>query len=100
MMNRMKHEVLTDWQRKQMRKINRWITRKNRWRKLKRKLLMPFLTFMPAKEIVWRESYGGWYPACPRCGEMIYYCDMCIFCGQRLKDNQKTIGGVLDERED
>ena len=80
-------------------KINRRITRKAKWYRLKRKLIFPFVKLMPAKKIVMREDYGGPYPACPRCGEIIYYYDMCIFCGQHLKENRKTVGGMLDERE-
>lgn len=100
MINGMRHVVMTDRERKMLNRINRRIARSTRWNRTKYRLLHPFLKLMPAREIVWRDTYGGSYPACPRCGEMVYYIDMCCFCGQRLKDNTKTIGGVLDERGD
>ena len=97
MTNGMRHEVVTERERRLMNKINRQIRRKTQWRRTKRKLIYPFVKLMPAKEVVWRETYGGSFPACPRCGEIIYYYDMCIFCGQHLKENTTAIGGVLDE---
>lgn len=98
MTNGMRHEVMTDRERRMLDRINRRIRRKAQWYLLKRKLLHPIVKLMPAKEIEWRDGYGGSYPACPRCGELVYYCDMCVFCGQHLKENTKTIGGILHER--
>ena len=97
MTNGMRPVPRTERQNKMLDKINRKIMRMTRWYHLKRKLIYPFVKLMPAKEIVWRETYGGSFPACPRCGEIIYYYDMCIFCGQHLKENTTAIGGVLDE---
>ena len=97
MTNGMKRMV-TERDLKAMAKINRQISRKSWWRRMKRKILLPFLKLMPAQEIVWADGYGGKFPACPRCGEYVYYADMCCFCGQRLKENTKTVGGVMDER--
>ena len=97
MTNGMKR-LVTERDLKSMAKINRQIMRRTWWRRTKRKILLPFLKLMPAHDIVWTEGYGGKFPACPRCGEYVYYEDMCCFCGQRLRNNKKTVGGVLHER--
>ena len=68
MTNGMRHEVMTDRERRMLNRINRRIARSTWWYRTKYKLLHPFLKLMPAREIVWRETYGGSYPACPRCG--------------------------------
>ena len=86
-------------QTRKLKRIQRKIARISRYHQLKRKILLPFLKLKKPREIVWRDSYGGSYPACPRCGEMVYYQDMCCFCGQRFKDNRMTVGGVLNARE-
>ena len=97
MTNGMRYTV-TEKQRKLMEKISRKFRRRSWWYRTKRKILLPFLKLTPAKNIVWAEGYGGRYPACPRCGEYVYYADTCCFCGQRLRDGQ-TIGQVLEEHE-
>lgn len=78
--------------------INRDIRFHSWCHRTKRKLLLPFRKMMPAREIVWADGYGGKFPACPRCGEYVYYADMCCFCGQRLIDGQ-TVGRVLEKYE-
>lgn len=99
MTNGMRPIPRTEQQDRMLNRINRRIRWKTRWYRIKHCLAFPFVKLMPAKEIVVRYSYGGPFPACPRCGEMIYYYNMCIFCGQRLKMNTRTVGGMLDERE-
>lgn len=86
-----------DWYEEQrtMKKINRRI-RFNSWRhRAKRKVLFPFRKLMKPRRIVWAEGYHGSYPACPRCGEYVYYKDLCCFCGQRLED-ATTVGAVME----
>ena len=97
MTNGMKCTV-TEEQRKSLEKINRQIMRKSWWYRTKRKFLLPFLKLMPAQDIVWTIGYGGSYPACPRCGEYVYYADLCCFCGQRLR-NAQTVGSVMEKHE-
>ena len=85
-------------QEKRMKKINREIRRRSWMRQTRRKLLLPFIRMKRAKPIVWEAGYGGNYPACPRCGELVYYTDMCCFCGQRLKDGV-PVGKVMEQHE-
>lgn len=94
----MMDEKRRDWYRDQrlMKKINRRIARRNWMHRTKRKLLLPFRKLMKPKEITWAAGYGGLFPACPRCGEYVYYKDLCCFCGQRLKD-ATTVGAVMDK---
>ena len=81
---------------KMLAKMNRQISRRAWWRRTKRKILLPFLKLMPEKDIVWADGYGGSYPACPRCGEYVYYRDMCCFCGQRFSGKVTTVGEVMN----
>ena len=81
---------------KRLEKANRHYRRCVRINQLKRKLFLPFRFLMRPKEIIWLEDFGGMYPACPRCYEYVYYSDQCCFCGQRLKNNDQTVGGVSD----
>lgn len=97
MTNGMKCTV-TEKELKSIAKLNRQISRRTWWRRTKRKLLLPFLKLMPAQDIIWTEGYGGSYPACPRCGEYVYYADLCCFCGQRLR-NAQTVGLVMEKHE-
>jgi hypothetical protein len=90
--------TVTEEQRKSLEKINRQIMRKSWWYRTKRKFLLPFVKLMPAQDIVWTVGYGGSYPACPRCGEYVYYADLCCFCGQRLR-NAQTVGSVMEKHE-
>ena len=99
MTNGMYHPPEPERARKTWDKINRKILRRSKLHQLKRRFLLPFRKLMKAREIVWADGYGGKYPACPRCGEYVYYADLCCFCGQRLKENRHTVGGVLDGRE-
>ena len=98
MTNGMRRTV-TERQMKQIEKTNRKIRRQTMKHQLKRKMLLPFRKLMRAKQIIWVPGYGGSYPACPRCGEYVYYADLCCFCGQRFKENRLTVGGVMDGRE-
>ena len=83
---------------KRLKKINRQIRMRSWKHRTKRRLLLPFIRFMKPKDIVWADGYGGKYPACPRCGEYVYYDDMCCFCGQRLA-NSTTVGRVMESHE-
>ena len=98
MTNGMRRTV-TEKQQNALDRINRQIRRRTLLRRMKRKILLPFLKLMPARHIVWTDGYGGSYPACPRCGEYVYYRDMCLFCGQRLKD-AVTVGQMLERDTD
>ena len=51
-------------------------------------------------EIIMEEGYGGTYPACPRCHELVYYENRCCFCGQPFKDGAKTIGMVISHADE
>ena len=81
---------------KMLAKMNRQITRRTKMRELKRRILLPFLKLKKPRDIVMAEGYGGSYPACPRCGEYVYYRDMCCFCGQRFSGKVTTVGEVMD----
>ena len=87
-----------DLKRKKAR-MDRWIRRRSMMHQAKRKMLLPFIKLRKPREIVWERTYGGMFPACPRCGELVYYKDMCVFCGQRFTKNDKTVGGVMDAGE-
>lgn len=65
-----------------------------------RGILCFFGKFQKPREIVWEKGYGGTYPACPRCHELIYYENRCCFCGQPFKNGAKTIGSVIDHAGD
>lgn len=93
-MNNSYNSTMTVRSMKLLEKTNRKFRRSVRLNQLKRKLFFPFRLMMKPKEIVWMEDYGGSYPACPRCYEYVYYPDQCCFCGQRLKENVMTVGGV------
>jgi len=45
--------------------------------------------------------YGGKVvPVCPRCGELVYYPQQCVTCGQRFTGDVTTIGEVIDRATD
>ena len=95
MINSMKRTV-TEKELESIAKLNRQISRRVWWRRTKRKILLPFLKLMKPRQIVWTRGYGGSYPACPRCGEYVYYEYMCCFCGQRLTGGP-TVGRVMEK---
>ena len=51
---------------------------------------------LPDAGIVWKEERGYTLPACPRCGEYVYYDRQCTMCGQHFLPGAITIGEVLD----
>ena len=98
MTNGMRRTV-TEKQQNALDRINRQIARRSAMHRMKRRMLLPFRRLMKAREIVWTDGYGGSYPACPKCGEYVYYRDLCCFCGQRLKEGI-TVGQILDRDAD
>ena len=83
--------------KEQIDRINRKHVRRVRIAQIRRKLLFPFRGLAKPKDVVWVPGYGGKnYPCCPRCMDIAYYADRCIFCGQRFTAKSPTVGKVLD----
>lgn len=73
------------------RRIGRRMRRTNRMSRARgflRRLLGGLRRPLP---IQWEtETFGGRYPACPRCHEPAYNWGRCVFCGQRFRQGFRT----------
>lgn len=108
MTNGLKHEPMTEQQRREFDRINRKIQRHHRAleRKTKRILRMQkisdsirffFCSRLPDRQIAWQMTGDNdFVPVCPRCGEFVYYRNQCVWCGQHFLPGAKTVGEVMD----
>ena len=83
---------------KRMKRFLFWFRMRQRFAWIWRGILCFFGRFQKPREIIWLESYGGKYPACPRCHEMVYYENRCCFCGLPFKDGAQTVGRMLEKK--
>ena len=54
---------------------------------------------LPPRGIAWKQRGTQMLPVCPRCGDMVYYGNQCVYCGQRFLDGTVTVGEVIGNGE-